>query len=188
MEARLRRVHAPFGPLSDAQWRHLAEHSLVPDLAGGWLTHYDPGIGNAFRAGRVYDTGLWEMWDAIACPVRRPAPSACRPSCKARKTRPSIRRPLGGPLSTTVPLSRLSVGQGIFPCSGRVPRRPHGRRAGGSPIGGFEPPGIDRVPPCARRPYILRSAGLTADDRAAPAAHARPAHPEGDAFHAALQP
>ena len=69
MEARLRWVHAPFGPLTDAQWRHLAEHSVVPDPAGGLRPHYDPGIGNAFRPGRVYDTSLWEMWDAVSCPV-----------------------------------------------------------------------------------------------------------------------
>ena len=68
-EARLRRVHAPFGPLSDAQWRHLAEHSVRPDPAGGLRPHYDPGIANAFRPGRIYDTSLWELWDAVSCPV-----------------------------------------------------------------------------------------------------------------------
>ncbi len=68
-EARLRRIHAPFGPLTDAQWRHLTAHSVVPDEAGGLRPHYDPGIANAFRPGRVYDVSLWEMWDAIAGPV-----------------------------------------------------------------------------------------------------------------------
>ena len=68
-EARLRRIHAPFGPLTDAQWRHLTEHSVVPDGSGGFRPHYDPGLGNAFRPGRVYDVSLWEMWDAITCPV-----------------------------------------------------------------------------------------------------------------------
>lgn len=68
-EMRLRRIHAPFGPLTDAQWRHLTEHSLVAEPNGGFRPHYDPGIGNAFRPGRVYDTTLWETWDAISCPV-----------------------------------------------------------------------------------------------------------------------
>ena len=68
-EARLRRIHAPFGPLTEAQWRHLTEHSIVPDGSGGFRPHYDPGIGNAFRPGRVYDVSLWETWDAITCPV-----------------------------------------------------------------------------------------------------------------------
>ncbi len=68
-EARLRRVHAPFGKLTDAQWRHLTEHSLVTLPDGGFRPHYDPGVGNAFRPGRVYDTSFWEMWDAIRCPA-----------------------------------------------------------------------------------------------------------------------
>jgi pimeloyl-ACP methyl ester carboxylesterase len=42
---------------------------VVPDPAGGYRPHYDPGIGNAFRPGRVYDTSLWEIWDAVSCPV-----------------------------------------------------------------------------------------------------------------------
>lgn len=69
MEQRLRTIHASFGSLSDAQWRHLAEHSVIPVPTGGWRPHYDPGIGNAFRPGRVYDTRVWELWDAITCPV-----------------------------------------------------------------------------------------------------------------------
>ncbi|GJE59960.1 alpha/beta fold hydrolase [Methylobacterium trifolii] len=68
-EARLRTVHAPFGPLTDAQWRHLTEHSFVPEPAGGFRPHYDPGIGNAFRPGRVYSVSMWPVWDAITCPV-----------------------------------------------------------------------------------------------------------------------
>ncbi|KQT58534.1 alpha/beta hydrolase [Methylobacterium sp. Leaf456] len=68
-QARLTRIHAPFGPLTEPQWRHLTEHSIVPDGSGGYRPHYDPGIGNAFRPGRVYDVTLWEMWDAIPCPV-----------------------------------------------------------------------------------------------------------------------
>ena len=65
----LRRVHAPFGALTPPQWRHLTEHSFVPDPAGGWRPHYDPGIGQAFRPGRIYNVSLWRYWDAIQCPV-----------------------------------------------------------------------------------------------------------------------
>ena len=68
-EARLRRVHAPFGNLTNAQWRHLTEHSLMSLPDGGFRPHYNPGVGNAFRPGRVYDTSFWEIWDAIRCPA-----------------------------------------------------------------------------------------------------------------------
>ena len=44
LEAHLRRVHAPFGNLSDAQWRHLAEHSARMTAGGRFVLHYDPAI------------------------------------------------------------------------------------------------------------------------------------------------
>jgi pimeloyl-ACP methyl ester carboxylesterase len=64
----LRTVHATFGPLSDAQWRHLATHSVRRDEGGGFTLHYDPRIGDAF-AGPIEDIDLWNIWDAIDCPV-----------------------------------------------------------------------------------------------------------------------
>ena len=67
LEAYLRRVHAPFGPLSDAQWRHLATHSARPDGEGFRLA-YDPGIAEAFKAA-LDDVDLWSLWDRIAVPV-----------------------------------------------------------------------------------------------------------------------
>jgi pimeloyl-ACP methyl ester carboxylesterase len=68
-EATLRCVHAPFGPLTDAQWRHLATHSsrLKPDGSIGF--NYDPKIAEAFRQGPISDVALWPTWDAIKCPV-----------------------------------------------------------------------------------------------------------------------
>jgi pimeloyl-ACP methyl ester carboxylesterase len=62
-----RGVYAPFGTLTDDQWKHLALHSFVEDLGGGWCPHFDPGIGEAFRPGRVYNVDLWRYWDAITC-------------------------------------------------------------------------------------------------------------------------
>ncbi len=69
LEAHLRRVHAPFGPLTDAQWRHLAEQSArrLPD--GALALHYDPAIAEAFRAAPAQDVNLWPLWDQIRCPV-----------------------------------------------------------------------------------------------------------------------
>jgi pimeloyl-ACP methyl ester carboxylesterase len=69
LELYLRRVHAPFGPLSDAEWAHLARHSArtLPD--GGYGLAYDPKIGQAFAPGPLQDVDLWPLWDRIACPV-----------------------------------------------------------------------------------------------------------------------
>ena len=47
-EAYVRTVSAPFGPLSDAQWRHLTEHEIRPRAAGGVELNYDPGIAEPF--------------------------------------------------------------------------------------------------------------------------------------------
>lgn len=69
LERYLRTVHAPFGPLSDEQWRHLATHSARPDGDGVALA-YDPGIAVPFApAEGLSDVDLWSVWDAIRCPV-----------------------------------------------------------------------------------------------------------------------
>jgi len=69
LEAYLRRVHAPFGALTDAQWRHLAAYSSAPAEKGGLRLHYDPAIAQAFKAAPIDDIALWPVWEAIACPV-----------------------------------------------------------------------------------------------------------------------
>ena len=68
-EATLRRVHAPFGPLTDAQWRHLATHSSRRKPDGSLGFSYDPKIGDAVKQGPLGDIALWPSWDAIKCPV-----------------------------------------------------------------------------------------------------------------------
>jgi pimeloyl-ACP methyl ester carboxylesterase len=54
-EAYVRRVCAPFGPHSDAQWRALTEAVVKPldphRPEGGWRMHYDPAIALPFHAG-----------------------------------------------------------------------------------------------------------------------------------------
>lgn len=71
-EAYLRVVAAPFGPLTDAQWRHLTRHSMKPRPDGKYEVHYDPGIAEPFKAamGEGKDHVLWPIYDAIRCPTR----------------------------------------------------------------------------------------------------------------------
>jgi pimeloyl-ACP methyl ester carboxylesterase len=81
VEAYLREACAQFGPLSDEQWRHLAEHSVVPAGEGvGYQLRYDPGIGDTMRGARAdpeFPMGLnflsgidlWGTWAEIDCPT-----------------------------------------------------------------------------------------------------------------------
>ena len=69
LEAHLRNVHAPFGNLTDAEWRHLAETSARRDAEGALQLHYDPAITHAFSAGDIADIDLSPFWAAIAIPV-----------------------------------------------------------------------------------------------------------------------
>ncbi len=88
VEAHLREACAQFGPLTDEQWRHLAQHSVVATGGGaggsahesGYRLRYDPGIGDTMRAGRAdpeFPMGpnflsgidLWSTWSEIRCPT-----------------------------------------------------------------------------------------------------------------------
>ncbi len=68
LEAFFRQVYKPYGWLSDAQWRRLAETS-VRRLADGRVTpHYDPAMVRQFVA-HPDDYLIWQHYDAIDCPV-----------------------------------------------------------------------------------------------------------------------
>lgn len=68
-EAYIREVSAPFGPLTDAQWRHLTQYSVRP-VEGGFAMMYDPGIGEAFRQiPIVMDIEMWDTYDRVRCPT-----------------------------------------------------------------------------------------------------------------------
>jgi len=69
LEDYIRRIHAPFGPLSDAQWHHLAKHS-AKKIDNGYALHYDPGIADGFKNLASATTSLWPVWDALKCPVK----------------------------------------------------------------------------------------------------------------------
>jgi pimeloyl-ACP methyl ester carboxylesterase len=83
VEGYLREVCAPFGPLTDAQWRHLARHSARRDGAeaqsSSYSLRYDPGIGEGlhghidpeFPIGPDLLRGidLWSVWSKLECPT-----------------------------------------------------------------------------------------------------------------------
>jgi len=68
-EAHMRRAYAPFGNLSDAQWRELTRNSVRQAEDGMLVPDYDPGIAAPYRAGPIADVDLWGLWDRISCPV-----------------------------------------------------------------------------------------------------------------------
>ena len=69
LEAYLRKVHAPFGPLTDADWRHLSLQGYRRFEDGRFGLAYDPAIGHAFKNAKLADVDLWPIWDAVTCPV-----------------------------------------------------------------------------------------------------------------------
>jgi pimeloyl-ACP methyl ester carboxylesterase len=69
LEAHLREIHAGFGPLTDAEWRHLAEHSAARREDGRFGLNYDQRLGAPMKAGPIEDVDLWPVWDQIACKV-----------------------------------------------------------------------------------------------------------------------
>jgi pimeloyl-ACP methyl ester carboxylesterase len=68
LEAFFRQVYKPYGWLSDAQWRRLAETSMrrLPD--GRVTPHYDPAMVRQFTD-HPADYELWEHYDRIRVPV-----------------------------------------------------------------------------------------------------------------------
>jgi len=68
LEAFFRQVYRPFGWLSDAQWRRLAESSMrrLPD--GRVTPHYDPQMVRQFTD-HADDYRIWPHYDAIQVPV-----------------------------------------------------------------------------------------------------------------------
>ncbi len=69
VEAYLRETYRGFAPLSDAQWRHLAEHAARREADGTLLMRYDSRIGDAMRAKPLEDADLWTLWENIRVPV-----------------------------------------------------------------------------------------------------------------------
>jgi pimeloyl-ACP methyl ester carboxylesterase len=69
LEAHVRIISAPFGPLTDEQWRHLTLHSSRQHGDGTWSMSYDPGIAAPFEKAATADVDLSRYWDAVTCPT-----------------------------------------------------------------------------------------------------------------------
>jgi hypothetical protein len=61
-------ISAPFGQLSEAQWHHLTETSVMQRSDGRWVFRYDPLITAPFKAAFAdKDVDLWPMYEQIKC-------------------------------------------------------------------------------------------------------------------------
>lgn len=77
-EGYLREACAAFGPLSDAQWRQVAQHSVIRK-GTNYILAFDPAIITHMRSGSVagvefgseflFGVDLWPTYDAIRCPT-----------------------------------------------------------------------------------------------------------------------
>jgi pimeloyl-ACP methyl ester carboxylesterase len=78
-EALLRQACAPWGALTEEQWRHLARHSIRRNEDGSCAFTFDPRIADATAWGFSPDARvgtrnllgleLWSVWDKVRCPV-----------------------------------------------------------------------------------------------------------------------
>jgi pimeloyl-ACP methyl ester carboxylesterase len=69
LEAYIREIYSPFGPLSDVQWRKLVESSARSTGDGHYGFNYDPDISVPLKAMPMEDMDLWPMWDRVSCPA-----------------------------------------------------------------------------------------------------------------------
>jgi pimeloyl-ACP methyl ester carboxylesterase len=68
--AYVKAVSAPFGQLTEAQWHHLTETSVVQRPDGRWAFRYDPRIAEPFKAAFTgQEIDLWPLYERIACPT-----------------------------------------------------------------------------------------------------------------------
>lgn len=67
-ESYLRRIHAPFGALTDAQWHHLAVHG-TRSAEDGLRLNYDPAIALPFKEQEPQDVDLRPIWQKVVCPT-----------------------------------------------------------------------------------------------------------------------
>jgi pimeloyl-ACP methyl ester carboxylesterase len=79
VEQHLRETCSEFGPLSDAQWRHVAHHGAIRKADGSLILAFDPAVITHMRTGSVPGVAfggeflmgldLWPTYDTIRCPT-----------------------------------------------------------------------------------------------------------------------
>jgi len=70
VEKYLRSIYASFGPLTDAQWQYLTQHSAQLTEEGNYRLAYDPMIAKTLQqVVLLKDVDLWSIWNTISCPV-----------------------------------------------------------------------------------------------------------------------
>lgn len=69
LQAYIREVYSPFGPLTDAQWRNLMESSARKTSDGNYGLNYDPAIVTPLKSAPLEDVDLWPVWEKVECPV-----------------------------------------------------------------------------------------------------------------------
>lgn len=68
--AHMRRIYVGCGPLTDAQWLHMARHSVRVDEESGRVDALiDPKIATAFQWLWYYSMSLWKYWRDLDIPV-----------------------------------------------------------------------------------------------------------------------
>jgi pimeloyl-ACP methyl ester carboxylesterase len=78
-EALLRTACAAWGPITDEQWRHFAQHSIRRAQDGSYGFTFDPRVADATAWGfapearigqrNLLGLELWSVWQQIHCPV-----------------------------------------------------------------------------------------------------------------------
>jgi pimeloyl-ACP methyl ester carboxylesterase len=68
VEKYMREAYAPFGDLSDENWRHLARYGVRTTPSNKLSLAWDPAIAQPFLAAQQ-DVDLWLAYDRIRCPV-----------------------------------------------------------------------------------------------------------------------
>jgi pimeloyl-ACP methyl ester carboxylesterase len=67
----IEQVSAPFGLKTPTEWRVISQ-TVIRRNGDGWVLHYDPRIGDGFRAittevARQAEEASWALWDRIHC-------------------------------------------------------------------------------------------------------------------------
>jgi pimeloyl-ACP methyl ester carboxylesterase len=68
VEKYMRQLYAPFGDLSDENWRHLARYGTRTTQDNKLSLAWDPAIAQPFLAAEQ-DVDLWPAYDRVRCPV-----------------------------------------------------------------------------------------------------------------------